>query len=216
MAVEVCRQTKCRCHARSIGSVFEGRWRGQELRSSPGLARCCGTQGRERSRRSPAASSGFWMPVAKARTFAPKPNLPESMTDAVIGRKLQSTLLGRQHHLLGDQHRRTAPRFIPQREFDAIPQSELVVDHSQVVLHDVLGRPDSFRYFLVLQTFGHELDDEVFTLTWDTGAITSICRHACLRYNRVASLTRLIPPVMPKRRKSRLKWAFTVRRAMLS
>ena len=61
--------------------------------------------------------------------------------------------------------------------------------------------------------FGHEFDDALFTFTWDTGSILPICMHACLRYNRVASLTRLIPPVIPKRRNNRLKCALTVRRA---
>src|SRR6266567_1825952 len=80
----------------------------------------------------------------------------------------------------------------------------------------MFGGADSFRHFTVLQAFGNKLDDSVFTLTGDTCPITSTCRHACLRYNRVASFTRLIPPVMPKRRNNRLKWAFTVRRAILS
>jgi len=108
-------------------------------------------------------------------------------------------------NLLGCQHRRTPPRLIPQREFDAIPKSKFVVDHPQVILHDMLGRPDGFGYFAVLQAFGNELDDSVFTFTRDTGPVTSSCRHACLRYNRVASFTRLIPPVIPKRRNNRLK-----------
>src|SRR5215469_3373200 len=79
----------------------------------------------------------------------------------------------------------------------------------------MLGGPDGLGNLFVFQAFGNELDDSVFTFTGGTAAIAS-CRHVCLRYNRVASLTRLIPPVMPKRKNSRLKCAFTVRRAMLS
>src|SRR5207302_9348731 len=51
---------------------------------------------------------------------------------------------------------------------------------------------------------------------WDTVSIAVTCVHVCLRYNKVASLTRLMPPVIPKRRNNRLKCALTVRRAMLS
>src|SRR5258708_7365059 len=108
-------------------------------------------------------------------------------------------------NLLSCQHRRTPPRLIPEGEFDTIPKSKFVVDHAQVVLHDMLGRTDGFRDFAVLQAFGNELDDSLFTFTGDTCPITSSCRHACLRYNRVASFTRLIPPVIPKRRNNRLK-----------
>src|SRR5271166_2760014 len=80
----------------------------------------------------------------------------------------------------------------------------------------MFGCSYGFRHFLVFQAFGHELDDSVFPLTGDTVSIAFTCRHDCLRYNRVASLTRLIPPVIPKRRNSRLKCAFTVLRAILS
>ncbi len=50
----------------------------------------------------------------------------------------------------------------------------------------------------------------------NTVPVPSICRHDCLRYKRIASFTRLIPLVIPKRRNSRLKCIFTVRRAILS
>jgi hypothetical protein len=50
----------------------------------------------------------------------------------------------------------------------------------------------------------------------NTDPVPSICRHDCLRYKRIASFTRLIPLVIPKRRNSRLKCIFTVRRAILS
>ena len=90
-------------------------------------------------------------------------------------------------------------------KFHPVPESEFVVDHSQIILHHMFGGSDSFGDFLVLQAFGNELDDSVFTFIGDTVPIASICRHACLRYNRVASFTRLIPPVIPKRRNNRLK-----------
>jgi len=44
----------------------------------------------------------------------------------------------------------------------------------------------------------------------ETFSITFICGIVCLRYIRVASLTRLIPLLIPKRRYNRLKCVFTV------
>src|SRR5579864_545602 len=105
---------------------------------------------------------------------------------------------------------------MPEGKFYPVPEAELVIDGSQIILHDVFTRSDDLGYFFVLQAFGNELDDSVFTFTWDTVPIASNCRHACLRYNKVASFTRLIPPVIPKRRNNRLKWAFTVRLAIVS
>jgi hypothetical protein len=35
-------------------------------------------------------------------------------------------------------------------------------------LHDVFSRSAGLGYFSVLQAFGNELDDSVFTFTWDT------------------------------------------------
>src|SRR5438477_5657850 len=105
---------------------------------------------------------------------------------------------------------------MPEGKLYSVPEPELVIDDSQIILHDVFGGSDGLGYFFVLQAFGNEVDDSVFTFTWHTVPIASICRHACLRYNKVASFTRLIPPVIPKRRNSRLKWAFTVRLAISS
>src|ERR1017187_227238 len=51
---------------------------------------------------------------------------------------------------LSYQHRRTAPRLVPQREFDAVPKSKFVVNYPQVILHDMLRRPDGVSYLFVL------------------------------------------------------------------
>jgi hypothetical protein len=96
-------------------------------------------------------------------------------------------------------------RLIPQGKFHAVPESELVVDHAEIILHHVLRGADGMRYFVVLQALGYELDDAVFAFTGDTASIAFVCKHNCLRYNRVASFTRLIPPLIPKRKNSRLK-----------
>src|SRR5208282_3228292 len=93
-----------------------------------------------------------------------------------------------------------APGLIPQGQFDAVPQPELVIDDPQVVLHDMFSRSDRFGDLTVLQSLCNELDDSLLTFTGDAGSVPFTCRHACLRYNRVASFTRLIPPSIPKRR----------------
>src|SRR5579864_1707573 len=118
--------------------------------------------------------------------------------------------------LLGDHGELSPPRLIPQRKLHPVPQPQFVVDDSQIILDYVLRRPDRVGYLFVLQALGNQLDDSLFAFTRDSGSIPPICRHSCLRYSRVASLTRLIPPVIPNRRNKRLKCAFTVRRAIFS
>jgi hypothetical protein len=53
-----------------------------------------------------------------------------------------------------------------------------------------------------------------FAGTSFSGAFAS--EHSCLRYKSVASFTRLTPSLMPNRKNSLLKCAFTVRRAIFS
>jgi hypothetical protein len=96
-------------------------------------------------------------------------------------------------------------RLIPQGKFHTVPESELVIDHPKIILDDVLRGADGMGDFVVLQALGYELDDAVFAFTGGTASIAFVCKHNCLRYNRVASFTRLIPPLIPKRRNSRLK-----------
>jgi hypothetical protein len=55
---------------------------------------------------------------------------------------------------------------IPQGQLNAVPQSKLVVDQAQVVLHHVLGGAKIVRDFLVLAALGYAPDDEVFALAW--------------------------------------------------
>src|ERR1700693_2702296 len=89
-------------------------------------------------------------------------------------------------------------RLIPQREFHAVPESKLVVDHAQIVLHDMFRRADGVGHVAVFQALGDKLDDLAFPLAGDAASITFVCMHNCLLYNRVASFTRLIPPWIPK------------------
>jgi len=75
--------------------------------------------------------------------------------------------------LLHKQCCRTAPRFVPKRKLNPIPEPKLVIDHPQVILNDMLGGSDRFRDLFVLQALGNELDDPVFTFTWDTVPVAS-------------------------------------------
>jgi hypothetical protein len=63
---------------------------------------------------------------------------------------------------------------MPEGKLYSVPEPELVIDDSQIILHDVFGRSDGLGYFFVLQAFGNEFDDSVFTFTWDTVPIASI------------------------------------------
>jgi len=102
--------------------------------------------------------------------------------------------------------RRLVPAgLIPQCKFHAIPKPKLVVDDSQIIFYDVFGRSDFLRDVAVLQALGDKLDDAMFTLAGDAVSVPIVCEHNCLRYNRVASFTRLMPPLIPKRRNRRLK-----------
>src|ERR1700746_2914378 len=106
--------------------------------------------------------------------------------------------------------------FIPESEFDPIPESELVVDDSQIVLDDVFGSSDLVSDLFILKSSCNKFDNSALSLAGYALSVTFPSKHNCLRYKSVASLTRFMPLVMPKRRNNRLKCAFTVRRAILS
>lgn len=67
------------------------------------------------------------------------------------------------------------PRLVPKRELHTVPESKLVVNHSQVVLHDMLADSENFPHFLVFQAICNELDDPVFAFTWDAAPVAIIC-----------------------------------------
>jgi hypothetical protein len=75
----------------------------------------------------------------------------------------------------------TPARLIPQGELDAVPEAELVVDDTEIILHHVFCGADFMSHVAVLQTLGDKLDDTVFTLAGCTGSITLVCKHNCLR-----------------------------------
>jgi hypothetical protein len=108
------------------------------------------------------------------------------------------------------------PGFIPEGEFDPVPESELVIDDSEIVFDDMFSGSDCICDFTILESLSDKLDNPLLALTGYSTSVAFLSEHSSLRYKRVASFTRLIPPVIPNRRKRRLKCAFTVRRAILS
>jgi hypothetical protein len=62
------------------------------------------------------------------------------------------------------------PRYIPQREFDAVPQSQLVINQAQIILDYMFRGSEILGDFAVLATLGYALDDEVLALAWGDGA----------------------------------------------
>jgi len=105
---------------------------------------------------------------------------------------------------------------VPEGEFDSIPESEFVIDDSEVILDDVFSGSDFVGNFFVLKSLGNKFDNSALSFAGYTLSVTFASKHNCLRYKSVASFTRLIPLVIPNRRNSRLKCAFTVLRAILS
>src|SRR5947207_118902 len=104
---------------------------------------------------------------------------------------------------------------IPKRELYAVPEPQFVVDGAEIIFDDVLGGADFVGNLFILESLSDKLDDSVLSLTWIGPAVAS-SEHSCLLYKSVANLTRLTPPFIPTRVNSRLKCAFTVRRAMFN
>ena len=72
--------------------------------------------------------------------------------------------------------------FVPEGQFDPVPESELVVDDSQVVFDDMFCRSDGVRDFAVLEPLGDEFDDLLFSLTGNPVSIALLLsEHNCLR-----------------------------------
>ena len=71
--------------------------------------------------------------------------------------------------------------FVPEGQFDPVPEPELVIDDSEVVLNDVFCRADGVRDFAVFKSLGDELDDSLFALAGNPISITLFSEHNCLR-----------------------------------
>jgi hypothetical protein len=72
-------------------------------------------------------------------------------------------------------------RFVPEGQFDPVPESELVIDDSQVVFDDVFRGSDFICDFSVLKSLGDEFDDSLFSLAGYTVSVTFFSEHNCLR-----------------------------------
>ena len=94
--------------------------------------------------------------------------------------------------------------FIPQCKLYAVPEPQLVVDGSEIVFDDVFSGADFVCNFLVLKSSGDEFNDSLLPFIW-MGSADASSEHSCLLYKSVANLTRLTPPLIPKRVNSRLK-----------
>ena len=93
-------------------------------------------------------------------------------------------------------------RLVPQGKFDTVPHTQLVVEGSKTVLEEVLGGSNFAGDVPVTEALG---DDALFPFSWAALPVKIMSEHRRLLYIKVASLTRLMPLVMPKRKNRRLK-----------
>src|SRR5438034_9600020 len=76
---------------------------------------------------------------------------------------------------------------------------------SKTVLEEVLGGSNFASDVPVTEALGDEGDDALFPFSWASLPVKIMSEHRRLLYIKVASLTRLMPLVMPKRKNRRLK-----------
>ena len=93
-------------------------------------------------------------------------------------------------------------RPVPQGKLDTVPHTQLVVEGSKTVLEEVLGGSNFASGVPVTEAEG---DDALFPFSWAALPVKIMSEHRRLLYRKVASLTRLMPLVMPKRKNRRLK-----------
>ena len=70
--------------------------------------------------------------------------------------------------------------FVPEGQFDPVPESKLVVDDAEVVLDDVFGGSNFTGDIAILESLGNKFDDAVFAFTGDPVAVAFDCKHSCL------------------------------------
>jgi len=73
------------------------------------------------------------------------------------------------------------PSFVPEGEFDPVPESELVVDDAKIVLNDVFGGSDGVGDFPIFESLGDKFNDALFPFTGDALAVAFPSEHSCLR-----------------------------------
>jgi hypothetical protein len=67
--------------------------------------------------------------------------------------------------------------FVPEGEFDPIPESKFVVDDTQVVFYHMLGGSDDAGYFAVFESLGNEFDDLLLAWAGDAGSVETARGH---------------------------------------
>src|SRR6266536_4122605 len=83
--------------------------------------------------------------------------------------------------------------FVPEGEFYAVPEPQLVVDGTEIVFDDVFSGADFVGNFLVFESLSDKLDNSLLSLVW-IGSADASSEHSCLLYKSVANFTRLTPP----------------------
>jgi len=68
-------------------------------------------------------------------------------------------------------------RFVPEREFDPIPESKFVVDDAKMVFYDMLRGANDFGDFAILKSLCYEFDDLLLAWTGDAGSVETSRGH---------------------------------------
>ena len=69
------------------------------------------------------------------------------------------------------------PGFVPEREFDPVPESKFVVDDSQVVFYHMLSGADDVGYFAVFESLSNEFDDLLLAWAGLAGSVKAAARR---------------------------------------
>jgi hypothetical protein len=71
-------------------------------------------------------------------------------------------------------------RFVPEGEFDPIPQPKFVVDNAQIVFHDMLSRAEDFCDFTVFESLSDEHNYSPLSLVRNTFSVALPLQHGDL------------------------------------
>jgi hypothetical protein len=64
--------------------------------------------------------------------------------------------------------------FVPEREFDPIPESKFVINDAKVVFYDMLSGADDVGYFAVFESLGDEFDDLLLAWAGLAGSVETV------------------------------------------
>jgi hypothetical protein len=79
----------------------------------------------------------------------------------------------------GVVHVLVLPGFIPQGQLNPVPQSQLVIDEPQIILHYMFGRTEGIGNLPVLAPLGYALNDDTFAFARPSG-VCCLSNHNCL------------------------------------